>query len=224
MIDLYQLLGIKRAASREEIRKAYRRKAKNSHPDTGGSAEAFNALTAAHEVLSDTSRRERYDATGEIEQARPDNFDGSAIEVIAQKLGLIIHAEQELTTLDIGAVIEQSIRDDIAARKANMASQARAIQRAARLRARVRRKGACEDNALARVLDWHERATQDHVRKNEEAVRSMERALEILDGYAFLEEAPSAGGGEVSAALLDAIQALDELAAIFNAQPKTAMS
>jgi len=84
MIDLYQLLGLKRAATREEVRKAYRRKAKSSHPDSGGSEEAFNALTAAHDVLADAKRRERYDSIGEIEQARPDNFDGSAIEVIAQ--------------------------------------------------------------------------------------------------------------------------------------------
>jgi len=224
MIDLYQLLGLKRAATREEVRKAYRRKAKSSHPDSGGSEEAFNALTAAHDVLADARRRERYDSTGEIEQARPDNFDGSAIEVIAQKLGMIIHAEQELTSLDIGAVIEQAIREDIALRKSSIANQRRAVERAAALRARVKRKANNADNMLARVLDWHESSAQDHVKKNEEAVRAMERALEILEGYSFIDDLPSVEAGEVTAALHDALQALDELAAIFNAQPKTAVS
>ena len=198
MIDLYQLLGIKRAATREEIRKAYRRKAKSSHPDRGGSAEAFNALTAAHDVLSDARRRERYDTTGEIEQARPDNFDGSAIEVIAQKLGLIIHAEQDVATLDIDAVLAQTIRDDIGLRKASIVNQQRAIERAAALRARVKRKGKGEDNALARVLDWHESSAKDSVRKNEDAVRAMERALEILDLYSFAEDRPVGGRGRGS--------------------------
>ncbi|MCJ7529384.1 MAG: DnaJ domain-containing protein [Methyloceanibacter sp.] len=224
MIDLYQLLGLKRAATREEVRKAYRRKAKSSHPDSGGSEEAFNALTAAHDVLADARRRERYDSTGEIEQARPDNFDGSAIEVIAQKLGMIIHAEQDLTSLDIGAVIEQAIREDIALRKSSIANQRRAVERAAALRARVKRKANNADNMLARVLDWHESSAQDHVKKNEEAVRAMERALEILEGYSFIDDLPSVEAGEVTAALHDALQALDELAAIFNAQPKTAVS
>ena len=224
MIDLYQLLGLKRAATRDEVRKAYRRKAKSSHPDSGGSEEAFNALTAAHDVLADAKRRERYDSTGEIEQARPDNFDGSAIEVIAQKLGMIIHAEQELTSLDIGAVIEQAIREDIALRKSSIANQRRAVERAAALRARVKRKANNADNMLARVLDWHESSAQDHVKKNEEAVRAMERALEILEGYSFIDDLPSVEAGEVTAALHDALQALDELAAIFNAQPKTAVS
>jgi curved DNA-binding protein CbpA len=224
MIDLYQLLGLKRAATRDEVRKAYRRKAKSSHPDSGGSEEAFNALTAAHDILADARRRERYDSTGEIEQARPDNFDGSAIEVIAQKLGMIIHAEQDLTSLDIGAVIEQAIREDIALRKSSIANQRRAVERAAALRARVKRKASNADNMLARVLDWHESSAQDHAKKNEEAVRAMERALEILEGYSFIDDLPSVEAGEVTAALHDALQALDELAAIFNAQPKTAVS
>jgi hypothetical protein len=126
--------------------------------------------------------------------------------------------------LDIGAVIEQSIRDDIVLRKSNIANQKRAIARAAKLRARVKRKGGGADNALARVLEWHERSTQDHVWKNEEAVHSMERALEILENYSFLDDAPSAAEGEMSVALHDAIKALEELAATFNAQPKAAMS
>jgi curved DNA-binding protein CbpA len=226
MIDLYQLLGIKRAATREEIRKAYRRKAKVSHPDSGGAVEAFKALATAHDVLSDERRRERYDATGEIETARPDNVDGSAIEVIAQKLGLLIHAEQDLTAIDIDAVLAQTIRDDIGLRQTGIANQKRAIERAAALRARVKRKGAGEDNALARVLDWHESAAKDSVRKNEDAVRSMERALEILELYSFAEDRVAKAGGEeeVSEALNDALRALDELAAIFNAQPRAAVS
>ncbi len=223
MIDLYQLLGIKRGASRDEVREAYRRKAKISHPDSGGSVEQFSVLATAHEVLSDEKRREKYDATGEIEPARPNNFDGSALEVIAQKLGLVIHAEHDVTTLDIGLLIKQSIRDDIASRKSNISDQARAIARVGRLRARVRCKAAGDDNALARVLDWHEHVTKDHIKKNKEAVSSMERALEILEGYSFIDDFPSRQD-QVSAALRDTIQTLDELAAILSARPKAAVS
>jgi curved DNA-binding protein CbpA len=219
------VLGIGRGAAQDDLRRAYRRKAKTSHPDSGGSVEAFGEVATAYTVLSDTKRRERYDTTGEIETARPDNVDGSAIEVIAQKLGLLIHAEQDLTALDIGAVLAQTIRDDIGLRQTGIANQKRAIERAAALRARVKRKGNGEDNALARVLDWHEGAAKDSVRKNEEAVRSMERALEILELYSFGEDRPQPSSDEeVSEALHDALRALDELAAIFNAQPKAAVS
>ena len=225
MIDLFRLLGLKRVASKAEVRKAYRRKAKVSHPDKGGSAEAFSALATAHDVLSDERRRERYDATGEIVAAKPDNADVAAIEIIAQKLGLIIHSEHDVSALGIGEMIEQAIREDIARRQAGIADHNRAIERAARLRARVKRKADGADNTLARVLDWHERSAKDLIKKSEDAVSSMERALEILDGYSFIEDLPVDADAEdqVARALRDTIQTLDELAAILAAQPKEAV-
>ena len=131
------------------------------------------------------------------------------------------HAEHDVTSLDIDALLDRAIRDDIASRKSNIADQKRAIDRVARLRARARRKGE-GNNMLARVLDWHERSTKDLIKKNEASVASMERALEILKGYSFVDETPPAQD-EVSSALYDTIQALDELAAILNAQPKAAV-
>ena len=225
MIDLYKLLGLKRGASKAEVRKAYRRKAKVSHPDKGGSAEAFSALATAHDVLSDERRRERYDATGEIVAAKPDNADVAAIEIIAQKLGLIIHSEHDVSALGIGEMIEQAIREDTARRQAGIADHNRAIERAARLRARVKRKADGADNTLARVLDWHERSAKDLIKKSEDAVSSMERALEILDGYSFIDDLPVDADAEdqVARALRDTIQTLDELAAILATQPKEAV-
>ncbi len=180
MRDLYQILGVRRAASQGEIQRAYRSKAKTSHPDGGGSVKAFSEISTAYTVLTDPNRRERYDSTGDIEPLRPNNLDVSAIEVIAQKLGMIIHAECDVTSVDLDALIEQAIREDIAERNAGISSLRRAIERARRIRDRVKRKTNGEDNMLARVLDWHETTAKSHIKQSEEAVSSMERALEIL--------------------------------------------
>lgn len=71
MADLYEVLGVKRDASEEEIRKAYRRLAKKHHPDlNAGSPEAedrFKQVTAAYDILGDTEKRARYDR-GEIDE------------------------------------------------------------------------------------------------------------------------------------------------------------
>ncbi len=149
-----------RGAAQDDLRRAYRRKAKTSHPDSGGSVGAFGEIATAYAVLSDPERRERYDLTGEIDPPRADTLDASAIEVIAQKLGLIIHAEQDVTALDIGALIEGAIREDMAQRRANIASHSRAIERTTKLRTRVKRKANGQDNMLAKVLDWHEACGQ----------------------------------------------------------------
>lgn len=50
------------AASDEEIRAAYRRLVKETHPDTGGDAEAFKLVSRAYAVLSDGHGRAEYDA------------------------------------------------------------------------------------------------------------------------------------------------------------------
>lgn len=214
MRDLYHILGLGRAATFQEIQRAYRRKAKTAHPDAGGSVEAFSELSTAYTVLADPDRRRRYDDSGEIDLPRADTLDASAFEVVAQKLGLILHAEQDLTSLDLGALIEGAIREDMDQRRAGIAGHKRAIERTARLRKRIKRKANGRDNLLARVLDWHESSSRDQIRKGEAAVSSMERALEILKDYSFAEELqPGMNGAEVADALNGALEALDQLAA-----------
>ena len=63
--DLYQLLGVPREASREEIAQAWRRRARDQHPDSRpGDADApgrFCALAEAYQALGDPARRAAYD-------------------------------------------------------------------------------------------------------------------------------------------------------------------
>jgi molecular chaperone DnaJ len=63
--DLYELLGVPRDASPEDIKRAYRRKAREHHPDAGGDEEDFKQITHAYQVLSDADRRSRYDRFGD---------------------------------------------------------------------------------------------------------------------------------------------------------------
>jgi hypothetical protein len=58
---LYDVLGVARSATPDEIRAAYRHAARTLHPDRGGDATAFQRLTLAYHVLADPARRADYD-------------------------------------------------------------------------------------------------------------------------------------------------------------------
>src|SRR5918997_984765 len=69
-INYYEVLGVSRNASRSEIKNAYRRLAKDRHPDRpGGSETEFSRLQEAHAVLSDSNRRRRHDEALDLAHA-----------------------------------------------------------------------------------------------------------------------------------------------------------
>ncbi|MBE0476201.1 MAG: molecular chaperone DnaJ [Coriobacteriia bacterium] len=63
--DYYGILGVKKDASADEIKKAFRTLARRHHPDTGGSEERFKEVNEAYEVLSDPEKRTQYDQFGQ---------------------------------------------------------------------------------------------------------------------------------------------------------------
>ena len=71
MKDYYQVLGVSRGASQDEIKKAYRKLAHKYHPDKGGDEKKFKEINEAYQILSDKEKRNQYDRFGRV-------FEGGA--------------------------------------------------------------------------------------------------------------------------------------------------
>jgi molecular chaperone DnaJ len=65
--DYYDILGVSHSASEEDVRKAFRKKAMEHHPDRNkneGSSERFKEISEAYQVLGDPEKRTQYDQFG----------------------------------------------------------------------------------------------------------------------------------------------------------------
>lgn len=71
MRDPYDTLEVPRNASGEEIKKAHRKKSRETHPDKGGSEEEFTEVAAAYAILSNPVAREHFDRTGQAPDPTP---------------------------------------------------------------------------------------------------------------------------------------------------------
>src|SRR6266571_7075732 len=82
--DYYAALGVKKSASADDIRKAFRKLARKYHPDVNpgdkAAEEKFKAISEANEVLSDPKKRKIYDQVGFYS----DNIDPATAEAYAR--------------------------------------------------------------------------------------------------------------------------------------------
>ena len=78
-MDYYEILGVTKSASQDEIKKAFHKLAHKYHPDKGGDEKKFKEINEAYQVLSDKQKRQQYDQYGRVfDQGQPgaDGFSG----------------------------------------------------------------------------------------------------------------------------------------------------
>jgi molecular chaperone DnaJ len=76
-MDYYEVLGVTRGASQEDIKKAFHKLAHKHHPDKGGDEKKFKEINEAYQVLSDAQKRAQYDQFGRVfENGQPGGADG----------------------------------------------------------------------------------------------------------------------------------------------------
>ena len=135
--DYYQVLGVERSASDGEIKKAFRKLARELHPDVNAhdpeAEEKFKEAAEAYEVLSDAERRQTYDRFGH-EGLRSGGFSpGRGVRQLPGHLRCDLRGRRPLRRLrpaapragaDIGAVVEIGLEDVLEDQKREVSFEA----------------------------------------------------------------------------------------------------
>lgn len=181
MTDLYDLLGIKRDATQDEIKKAYKSKAQQAHPDKeGGCEEKFNDIQFAYEVLSDQDRKMAYDETGESCESFF-NLDGQEEGEIIRKFMQLLSDNSSIAR-DYPALILQQLRSEYDTIEISIDKVKEANEKMESLRDKI----FCDEgeenllvDALDKMLFENRRAIQQYQTKH----KVMELAVDRIKKY-----------------------------------------
>lgn len=200
-VDLYAELGVRRGASAGEIKAAYRRRAKATHPDAGGSEEAFGLTSTAVAVLSDPRRRERYDRTGEFEVGgAPDNALAEAVAVVQKHVNDAVNPwfasgldpAKDPRRLDVLALARAKIAAEVEEARRGLPHGHRLVEACEDLASRFSGKSGGAAAFLRRHFLEQAQLSRRRIAEVERGIATNERALALLADDDFRFDPPPA--------------------------------
>lgn len=182
----YDTLGVPRDATREAIKRAYRKLASQHHTDRGGGDhDAMAAINKAYETLYDQEKRARYDASGE-DGPRPPTAQEKAANSVAQVITQIIDSDFDG---NIVAELRKHFSEKISeAEKANKKHSAK-IQKLSKRKSAITSKKS--PNLIHIIIDERVAKMQKLIEGNVEGITVCKEALTFIADYADIHSAPS---------------------------------
>ena len=195
MTDLYEELGVEHDASEADIRAAYRRRAKQAHPDAGGTADEFERINRAKLVLLNSSRRQKYDETGKIDDSADDSLARAmnvVSNVIDEVLATIERKGGDIMNFDVVEDAKRVLDGRIRTSENHIVQSRNTIKTLKNIIKRFHTKKKNAPNRLASLFEARLKSAEDVLRNNQEIVASMKRAYEILSEHTFEYDVSSA--------------------------------
>lgn len=184
----YKALGIEPGASEAEIKKAYRRKAMQCHPDRpGADAEQFKRINEAHALLIDKTRRHQYDTDG---------VDIS--ETLIQQRATTMLQDFFMQYLDKGGdeddpitIITTSIASGKGEIRKEIEQSRRQLARYQKRLKAIRRKNKRGMDLFAGVVEMKINTTKAHIGRGEEQIQIFDACAQLVKDYEFVPPPPS---------------------------------
>ena len=178
--DLYDILGVENDADSKAIKRAYRGKAKQAHPDGGGSTEAFEKVNEAYAVLTDQRRRAKYDATGKVDEKQTEGLAFvRAMHILTKMFMDVVEKDVDLARLDLTGDMKDKVEGELAALRRAINRDDRRRARAAGAAKRFKAK-AGKNNVLSPMFAKMESDLERHLANLRAEEEAFKMALDIL--------------------------------------------
>ena len=180
-MNLYQILGIKKKATKKQIRDAYYKLAKEHHPDKnpGVSPQKFAEITTAYKILSDPAKRKLYDKTGQIQDIGKEN---QVIVRVAEAFHKVMNNPHiDVTKMDIFAEMKKDINAAKIQMNQELIAVENSIKRFTEVTKRVSGKNIIIKNMAEDNLDRLDKVKRDLNMK----VMMCDETIEYMKNYKY---------------------------------------
>jgi curved DNA-binding protein CbpA len=190
-VSYYDTLGVPKDADEETIKRAYRRKSKEHHPDrSGGNPKAMVAVNKAYETLGDPEKRARYDEFGE--QASGNSVDEQAKRAIMQIFVQVI--DKAADTQNLVDLVCLNIKANMDQIPKGVEQGERRLAKLKKARKKIKRRKSKDNrgNWMAELLDHQIKAVESGIDMLNKQKVVGQRALELLADFEYEPDIPTA--------------------------------
>lgn len=181
--DPYNELGVSPTAGTSEIKQAYKQRARETHPDTGGSPEEFEAVSKAYRLLTDQTKRERYDKTGSTEEQSDNTLPNAINKLGTLFVNVLMMPNLDAERVDIVRAVRNTLTTEIKKLHLDMNEAKYNIQKIERVQKRIVKRGGEMHDFVKETYNDLIRDAKRKIGHHEDEVKCLEKALDLLKDY-----------------------------------------
>ena len=181
-INLYDILGLSKSATLEEIKAKYKSLAQQHHPDKGGDPDLFKKIKHAYEVLSDPINRKRYDTTGHYDDGP--NIQTEALDHLSNlffKLVPTINADLD----DLVLIMKNDGRQEKEDVNNNINACNNHIQKLNKIINKIKKKSNSGENFLKMFAENQLKMVHNELQNLKKRIAVLDIVIEILEDYHY---------------------------------------